>query len=403
MKWTVRRLGELTTVISSGATPLGGSAAYMGSGPVLFIRSQNVQMGTLELEDAAFVSEEIDQQLARTRVQFGDVLLNITGASIGRVAPFDRKNERANVNQHVCVIRPLPELIDFRFLTHYIATPIFQLYIESIQAGGTRQALNFSQIARFEVPVPCIEEQRKIAAILDQAEALRAKRRQALTKLDTLTQSLFLEMFGDLIENDRQWPVAKVGDFVAGFETGKSLSSPEDLPTSRFKILKISAVTKLEFDSREVKSLPSDFVPLGKEIVKAGDLLFSRANTSELIGATAYVYSTPDDLVLPDKLWRFVWKDEGSVAPLFVWHLFRQASVRREISGRGTGSSGSMKNISQAKVLDIKLGLPPIKLQLEFAEKLRVIDNGRSMMKAEIDSLDRMSKSLQHRAFRGEL
>lgn len=382
---------------TSGGTPLRDKGDLYYGGDIPWVKSGELRESLVTHTEEHITEKALAESSAKI-VPAGAILVAMYGATVGRVGLL---GVNAATNQAICSIIPDPTKADAKYLFHCLQAEMPQFL--SKRNGGAQPNISQEIIRNTKIALPHLEEQRRLAAILDQAQALRAKRRQALAKLDTLTQSLFLDMFGDPIENNRQWPLAKVGDFVAGFETGKSISAPDDLPTSRFQILKISAVTKLEFDSLEVKPLPSDFVPLGKEIVRAGDLLFSRANTSELIGATAYVYSTPDNLVLPDKLWRFVWKDKDSVAPLFVWHLFRQASVRREISGRGTGSSGSMKNISQGKVLDIKLALPPVRQQREFADKLRVIDRGRSIMTAELASLDRMSKSLQHRAFRGEL
>jgi type I restriction enzyme S subunit len=104
-------LGDLTTLISSGSTPKGGSEVYVRQGPVMLIRSQNVRMNALVLDDVAYVTDEIDAQMVRSRVKCGDVLLNITGASIGRVATFDLEHVEANVNQHVCIIRPRPDAL----------------------------------------------------------------------------------------------------------------------------------------------------------------------------------------------------------------------------------------------------------------------------------------------------
>jgi type I restriction enzyme S subunit len=146
-EWPIVPLGPLTTLISSGVTPKGGAEVYLSSGPVMLIRSQNVQMNHLSLDDVAFITDEIDNAMSRLRVTCGDVLLNITGASIGRVTTFGLHDTRANVNQHVCIIRPKPEVLFHRYLSYLISSPSFQLEIERLQHGGTRQALTFGLIA----------------------------------------------------------------------------------------------------------------------------------------------------------------------------------------------------------------------------------------------------------------
>ena len=268
--------------------------------------------------------------------------------------------------------------------------------------GGSLLRARPAQVARISIPLPPLPEQRRIAAILDQADALRAKRREALAQLDSLTQSIFIEMFGDPVSNDRNWPAASVSDFVAGFETGKSLvAADEDDQTSEFRVLKISAVTSLEFKPELAKALPLDYEPPESHFVRQGDLLFSRANTAELIGATALVDRAPLKLVLPDKLWRFVWYKVPRAAPRFVQHLFRQTKFRFEIAQRASGTSGSMKNISQEKVFSVRVGLPPLALQQTFATRIQAIEALKTTHRAALAELDALFASLQHRAFSG--
>ena len=267
---------------------------------------------------------------------------------------------------------------------------------------GTISNLSLSQLGELRIPLPPLPEQRRIAAILAQAETLRTQRRAALAQLDSLTQSLFLDMFGDPVTNERGWPRVRIDSFVAGFESGKSLvADDEDDASSTFRVLKVSAVTSLEYKPDQSKAVPSDYKPPVSHIVRAGDLLFSRANTTELIGATAFVEQTPDNLLLPDKLWRFVWHKPSRTTPLYVRHLFRQPKFRHEIGQRASGTSGSMKNISQDKVLSIEVGHPPLPLQQTFATRVQAIEALKTQHRAVLAELDALFASLQQRAFAG--
>src|SRR5262249_21167392 len=157
------------------------------------------------------------------------------------------------------------------------------------------------------------------------------------------------------------WPVVAVADYVAEFQGGKSIESErDDNLATRNRVLKVSAVTGMQFLAHESKPLPDGYEPPEAHFVRSGDLLFSRANTTELVGAVAYVRSTPPNVLLPDKLWRFVWRQPQTVVPLFIWALFQTPRVRDEIGRRATGTSGSMKNISQEKVLGIRTICPPL-------------------------------------------
>ncbi|NEQ86929.1 MAG: restriction endonuclease subunit S, partial [Moorea sp. SIO2I5] len=179
-------LEKLTTLVSSGSTPLGGSKVYLSKGSVMLIRSQNVLMRELNLKEVAYITDEMASKMKRTVVRNNDIILNITGASIGRVACFESQDVQANVNQHVCIIRSIPNLLYSRYLMHFIAQPSFQARIDSTQNGGTRQALTFDQIKQFKIPLPPLEEQKRIAAILDKADSIRRKRKDAIALTEEL-------------------------------------------------------------------------------------------------------------------------------------------------------------------------------------------------------------------------
>ena len=402
MSGTVSSLASVSTLITKGTTPTTLGYAHSGSG-IPFLRVQNIFGGQVNFEeDTLFIGEDTHAALKRSQIQGGDVLVTIAG-TIGRtgVVPLDAPS--MNCNQAVAIVRPTAQ-IERSYLRHWLESQAARSQMIGSTVTGTISNLSLTQLGELKVPLPPLEEQRRIAAILDQAETLRTQRRQALAHLDTLTQSLFLDMFGDPVVNDRSWPMAAVSDFVAGFESGKSLvAEDEDDSTSAFRVLKVSAVTSLEYKPEQSKAVPSDYVPPKSHIVRVGDLLFSRANTTELIGATAFVAATPDNLLLPDKLWRFVWHQPTRTAPLYVRHLFQQPKFRQEIGQRASGTSGSMKNISQEKVLSIRVGHPPLTLQQTFATRIQAIEALKTTHRTALAQLDALFASLQQRAFAGEL
>jgi type I restriction enzyme S subunit len=292
------------------------------------------------------------------------------------------------------------------YLRHFLLGNEFhsQFMMSVAGVGGSLLRARPSAAADIEVPFPPIEEQRRIAAILDKADALRQKRRIALQKLDSLIQSHFFNIFGDPVENSFSFPVLPVSSFVARFETGKSIAPDEnENAASQFRVLKVSAVTSHDYRPEESKPISEGHLFPDSHFVKSGDLLFSRANTSDLIGATAYVPIAEKNRLLPDKIWRFIWRDAKKIEPLFVWFLFRQPAVRRAIAQLATGTSGSMKNISQGKVLGIRLGVPPLAEQKRFADVVSAWMGSRERMRDSAKMLDQSFSSLQYRAFRSEL
>jgi len=200
-KIPVRKLGELSSKISSGSTPLGGSENYLEEGEILFIRSQNVLMNKFSNHDKLYISKEIHENMKRTWVKKYDVLLNITGASIGRTAIYLGEDDKANVNQHVCIIR-IKDLKETNplYLNYYLSGDKIQGHIQLTNAGGTREALNYSQIKEFDVPLPSIEFQNKFASIVKEVESMKEEQKHSKEQIDKLFNALMQKAFkGELI------------------------------------------------------------------------------------------------------------------------------------------------------------------------------------------------------------
>lgn len=191
--WETHMLGDLVEKVGSGVTPKGGSESYVDEG-VPFIRSQNVLWGQLSLDDVVYITEEQHQRMSNSSLQPLDVLLNITGASIGRCAVLPHDFERGNVNQHVCVIRPKARLSP-HYLAHYLLSDLGQDQISKLQAGGNREGLNYQQIRGFSVTCPSRPEQQKIAAILTAVDDKLGVIARQITVTQELKQSLMQALF----------------------------------------------------------------------------------------------------------------------------------------------------------------------------------------------------------------
>ncbi len=138
-------------------------------------------------------------------------------------------------------------------------------------------------------------------------------------------------------------------------------------------------------------------------IVKKGDLLISRANTTELVGAVCMVRENPSKVVLPDKLWRIKFIKNSSLLPDYTLHLLRQKHLRKVMGDLASGSSGSMKNISKEKTATLPIMLPPLPLQEKFAEIVHKFERVRRQQREATRQAEHLFQTLLHRAFRGEL
>ena len=190
--WEVQPLRGLSTKVGSGVTPRGGSSVYQDHG-IIFIRSQNVHFDGLMLDDVAYISEQIHAGMKGSMVCGGDVLLNITGASIGRCTVVPNDFPEGNVNQHVCIIRPINSLYN-KFLGIWLSSDYGQDQIMRFQAGGNREGLNFEQIRSIKIPVPSIQEQEKASEVVDSIQVSISEVQSKLHQTQSLKKSLMQDL-----------------------------------------------------------------------------------------------------------------------------------------------------------------------------------------------------------------
>lgn len=188
-----RKIESVTSKVGSGVTPKGGSKVYQEQG-ILFIRSQNVQSGYFDISDAAFISENEDLKMKSSRVKANDVLLNITGASIGRSAVYNL-GEKANVNQHVCILRTIEKQVDPIFLCEFLNSFYGQQQIQLLQAGGNREGLNFANIKAMKFPNYDFSEQIEIRNKLELINENLFSIDSKITSLKKVHESIINQVF----------------------------------------------------------------------------------------------------------------------------------------------------------------------------------------------------------------
>lgn len=335
----------------------------------------------------------------RIRVQPGDLLVSWS-ATLG-VFEWDGP-DIAYLNQHIFRVVPDLQKVDKRYLRH--ALELALLDMRRHLHGATMLHVNRGEFLSTKLYLPPLPEQRRIAAILDKADALRTKRREAWAQLDRLARSIFVEMFGDPVANDKGWERQPLGNLLSGIDSGWSpvcLDRPAE--AGEWGVLKLGAVTSCEFDHRANKALPSGVEPVAGIEVKPGDLLFSRKNTYELVAACAFVESTRPRLMMSDLIFRLQVQDKANVNKRFLHALLTNSRKRAEVQKLAGGSAGSMPNISKAKLLGMQVELPPIALQDEFAARIGGTRRLKATNQSAAVEADLMFAALQHRAFRGEL
>ena len=294
----------------------------------------------------------------------------------------------------VKILRPKVDA-DVKYLYYYLR----QLNLPN--AGYDR---HFKYLKRSDILLPPSEEQKRIAQILDLTQSLISKRKEAIAKLDTLIQSIFLEMFGDPVKNLKQWKRLPFSELLENIDSGWSpVCLDRPVSGEEWGVLKLGAVTWCEYNPSENKAIPIDIKPKPELEVKAGDILFTRKNTYELVAACVLVRETPPRLMMPDLIFRFRLRSDSDIDSCFLHQLLIYPTKRINIQKLAGGSSGSMPNISKAKLQTISIEIPPLPLQKEFTQRVEAVEKLKATHRASLSQLEALFASLQHRAFRGEL
>ncbi|MDQ8191291.1 restriction endonuclease subunit S [Roseibacillus persicicus] len=373
MKWPLVELEGACSKIGSGATPRGGSKSYKLSG-ISLVRSMNVHLGRFKPDNLAFIDEAQGAKLSNVALEPDDVLLNITGASVARACMLDNTVLPARVNQHVCILRPEPSKLDGGYLMQFLISELVQQRLLRIaNAGATREAITKTELQKFEIPLPPLAEQKRIAGILNAADALRAKRKQALAHLDELLQSTFLTLFGDPVTNPMGWE--KLG-FSAAIEdktkAATKILKSEYSDSGKWQIIDQSQkeiAGYSDLDSAYEDSLP---------VVIFGDhtRCIKLVRTPFLLGADGAKVLAPRE-------------------PLNGVFL---ASLLPLLDIQDLGYSRHMKEIKRQLYI-----VPPLPLQQRFAAIVEKIEAQKARHRAHLAELDTLFASLQSRAFAGEL
>jgi len=398
----ITTLEDITEVITKGTTPttLGFEFSEIGTP---FLRVQNIYNGMVHYkQDTLFINNQTHNALSRSKIQPGDILVSIAG-TIGRAGVVPQDAPSLNCNQAIAIIRPTSQVYG-PFLRLWLENSNSQSQMRGATVKGTISNLSLTQLRNLRINLPPLPEQQRIAAILDQAETLRTMRRTALAKIDTLAQSIFIDMFGDPIENPKGWERIPFRDLLAGIESGWSPNCL-DRPAGHgeWGVLKLGAATKCEFCETEQKALPQGETPRPEIEVKPGDLLFTRKNTYDLVAACALVRQTRPKLMISDLFFRLRLRSTAMVTPGYLQQLLVTRSKRESIQRLAGGSAGSMPNISKGKLATVTIEVPPIELQRRFDELSDAIWEQIQQQRASHAHLDLLFSSLQHQAFRGYL
>ena len=433
--WEQERLGNLASKIGSGATPKGGEQSYKATG-IPLIRSMNVHFDGFHKKGLAFLDDEQAAALNGVTVQADDVLLNITGASIGRVttAPSDMNNAR--VNQHVCIIRP-HEGIEALFVARYLASPSMQTFIAGENYGVTRQALTKEMVESIELPVPPAAEQHRIVEKIDSLFTRSTRARDELAHIPRLIeryrQAVLEAAFrGDLTADWRakhnppkpllsssnpvdgrveelgtlpdEWIWHSLGD-VCDVTGGLTKNQARNALPTKMAYLRVANVYANELRLDEIEEIGVTPNEANRVRVGAGDLLIVEGNGSlDQIGRVAIWNDEIADCGHQNHLIKA--RPLTNVVPKFVLYWLLSPPGRAAIEVVASSSSGlHTLSITKVKGLPIPCCSPEeMQVIVEHIEsRLDVLNGVTAQFNRAMDMLPRLDQSILNKAFSGQL
>lgn len=380
---------EIAQVIA-GQSPPSSTYNYTGEGLPFF-------QGTADFHEKYPQPRVWCTSAKRKDALAGDILISVR-APVGTV---NICNQRSIIGRGLAAIRPNSSTTSL-YLYHVLKQN--ENNLKALSTGAIFKAITQETLKQFHIPLPQLNDQKRIAFLLESVEGLIQKRKKHLQELDTLLQSIFLEMFGDPVRNEKGWNKKILGQLLKKIESGESPKCENrNAEDDEWGVLKLGAVTTCHYISNQNKAILKGFTPRNCHEVKKGDLLFSRKNTYDLVAACAYVFETRGKLLLPDLIFRLQFKQEARVNKLFMWKLLTAVSQRKEIQALAGGSAGSMPNIGKEKLKTVELPIPPPALQDQFAAIVEKVEDIKALYQASLVELENLYGVLSQKAFKGEL
>ena len=365
--------------------------------PVL--RAGNITEDGLTFDDLVFVPAE--RISVKQKIRRNDVVIAASSGSLDVVGKAARALDdyEGGFGAFCKVLRPGPD-VDPAYFAHFFSTQQYRQRMSALAAGVNINNLRNEHLDEIRIPIPALSEQRRLAEILDAAQALRAKRHEALAKLDTLTQSIFLDMFGDPATNPKGWPISRVGAVakqIRGVTYSKGEASKE--PKAGFlPILRAGNIAAGDIVMDDLVFVPAERVA-EEQLLQSNDVLIATSSGSlDVVGKAARVQ---DDMPVGFGAFCKVLRPGSEVDQTFFAAFFSTQYYHRRVSELAAGIN--INNLRIEHLDNFQLPKPPRDLQRSFATVVAATIACRASNRGSLSLLNALFPSLQNRAFRGEL
>lgn len=392
MSWPMVKLGECCTVVG-GATPKREIAEYWSSPDVPWVTPKDVSKLKMPILDDApeYISELGLKSCSASMLPKGSVLLT-SRAPIGNVAIAGRD---MCTNQGFKSLIP-SDSVDGTYL--YYCMLAHSEKLQALGNGATFKEVSKKIVEDFQIPLPPLAEQKRIAAVLDKADAIRRKRQQAIQLADDFLRAVFLDMFGDPVTNPKGFPVGTIRDLVQSANYGSSAKASE--ADGEFPMLRMGNITyQGGLDLSDLKYIDLSEKDRPKYLVQKGDLLFNRTNSKDLVGKTA-VYDRDEPVAIAGYIIRVRPNKQGN--NYYISGYLNSEHGKTTLRNMCKSIVG-MANINAQELQDIMILIPPKTIQDGYEDIVKSVKHKINLHYASLESLDELCNVLSKRAFSGDI
>ena len=396
--WKTVRLGDVCEQIRGVSYKPADLHNELDDNSVILLRANNIFGDALNYDELVYVDNKkvFDSQYLKK----GDILICASSGSknlVGKAACLE-EDRKLTFGAFCKVLRT--DSVNHGFFKHYFFSPSYRSTISSLSAGANINNIRAEDLDNLLIPLPPLEEQKHIAAVLDKCTALIAKHKRMLEKYDTLVKSRFIEMFGDPATNPKGWKIIKLADSVITLPQNGMYKPQSDYVNnlSGTPILRIDGFYEGKIsDWGSLKRLTCSNDDIKKYHLNEGDIVINRVNSIEYLGKCAHIQGLKETTVYESNMMRMHF-DDNRFNPVYVTKLLCSNFIYGQILNHAK-KAVNQASINQKDVLDFDLYLPPLPLQNDFATFVQQIDKSKFAVQKSLEKAETLYKSLMQKYF----
>lgn len=380
---TYKGISEICEILNGFAFK---SGEYEDDG-VRIMRITNVQKGMIVDDDPKYFPLSRIAEIKRYILKEGDLLMSLTG-NVGRVGLLDEMFLPAALNQRVACLRLKNDSVIIKYLFYLLNSKRFELDCIFNASGIAQKNMSTQWLGMYKIPIPHLEEQERIVAELDLISGVIEKQKAQLKELDNLAQSIFYDMFGDPVTNEKKWSVQTLSDVCINLidcphSTPKKVTHKTNFPCIRTSELKngsiewnsMQYIDEIEYKARTIRLKPI-----------SGDIVFGREGTigDAVILPEGYCFSLGQRTML-------LRVDGGKVSNVFLHRVILSEWIKKYV--RQANVSSTVAHINVKDFRNFVVPIPPLPLQQEFAQKIQAIEQQKACIKNSIKEMETLLQS----------